>query len=127
MPWWVISYLALFGALSAGGVWDDYRDRRPAWFLACAVLSNLIVIYLFVALWQPSLRLPWDLVAPVAFIASMCWEVFQAVEDIRSLRADPELAEAQQRALATITAVALLLVCLPAFIIAGISAFSMNP
>lgn len=124
MSWWIVIYLGLFGVLSAGGMWDDYRDRRPAWFLACALISNLTVIYLFVAFWQPSLRSPLGLVAPMAFIASMCWELFQAVEDIRSLRADPELSETQQRVVATISAVALLVVCLPAFVVAGISAFS---
>jgi hypothetical protein len=127
MSWWIISYLGLFGLLSAGGVWDDYRDRRPASFLACAGLFNLTVIYLFVAFWQPSLRLALGLVAPAAFIASMCWELFQAVEDIRGLRADPELSETQRRVVATITAVALPLVCLPAFVVAGISAFTMDP
>jgi hypothetical protein len=127
MSWWIVSYLGLFGVLSAGGVWDDYRDRRPAWFLACAVLSNLTVIYLFVAFWQPFLRSLLGLVAPVAFIASMCWELFQAVEDIRGLRADPKLSETERHVVATITAVALPLVCLPAFIVAGISAFSMDP
>ena len=127
MSWWIIGYLGLFVVLSAGGLWDDYRDRRPAWFLACAVLSNLTVIYLFVAFWQPSLRSLLGLVAPVAFIVSMCWELFQAVEDIRGLRADPELSETERRVVATMTAVALPLVCLPAFIVAGISAFSMDP
>jgi len=123
MSWWIIIYLGLFGVLSAAGLWDDYRDRRPAWFLACAVASNLTVGYLFVAFWQPSLRSPMGLVAPVAFIGSMCWELFQAVEDIRGLRVDPELSETQQRVVASISAIALAVICLPAFIVAGISAF----
>jgi hypothetical protein len=123
MTWWIIIYLGLFGMLSAGGLWDDYRDGRPAWFLGCAVVSNVIVIYLFVAFWQPSLRAPFGTLAPVAFVASMCWELFQAVEDIRGLRSDPELSERQQRVVASITAIALPIICLPAFIVAGISAF----
>jgi hypothetical protein len=56
-------------------------------------------------------------------MASMCWELFQAVDDIRGLRDDPELSEAQQRRVATVTAIALPMVCLPAFAVAGISAF----
>ena len=125
MSWWIIIYLGLFGLLSAAGLWDDYHDRRPAWFLGCAVASNLTVIYLFVAFWQPSLRSPLGLVAPVAFIASICWELFQAVQDIRALRTDPELSETQQRVIPTITAIALPMICLPAFIVAGISAFRL--
>ena len=123
MSWWIVIYFGLFGVLSAGGLWDDYRDRRPAWFLACAFASNLTVAYLFVAFWQPALRSPLGVVAPVAFIASMCWELFQAVEDIRGLRANPELSETQRRMVATITAIALPVICLPAFVVAGICAF----
>ena len=123
MSWWVLSYLALFGVLAVAGFWDDFRDRRPAWFLACVFASNVTIVFLFVAFWQPSLRSPLGLAAPVAFVASMCWEVFQAVEDLRALRADPELSRTQQRVVATITAVALPVICLPAFIVAGISAF----
>ena len=123
MSWWIIIYLGLFGVLSAGGLWDDYRTQRPAWFLALAVVSNLTVIYLFVAFWQPSLRSLLGLVAPVAFIASMCWELFQVVEDIRGISADPELSKIQQLVFATIAAVALPVICVPAFVVAGISAF----
>ena len=123
MSLWTIIYLALFGVLAAAGLWDDVRDRRAAWFLGCAFISNLTVIYLFVAYWQPSLRAPLGLVAPLAFVASMCWELFQAVEDIRALRSDPELSERQQRVVASVTAIALPAICLPAFVVAGISAF----
>ena len=123
MAWWVILYLGLFAVLSVAGLLDDYRDRRPAWFLACAVASNFTVIYLFVAFWQPSLLSGLGVVAIAAFIASMCWELFQAIADIRALRADPELSDTQQRVVAGMTVVALLLICLPAFVIAGMSAF----
>lgn len=76
MSWWTILYLGVFGALAAGGLWDDYRDRRPVWFLACSILSNLTVVYLFVAFWQPSLRSPLGVVAPVVFLAATGWELF---------------------------------------------------
>jgi len=123
MSLWTIIYLAFFGVLAAAGLWDDVRDRRPTWFLGCAVLSNLTVLYLFVAYWQPSLRVPLGVVAPLAFVASMCWELFQAIEDIRALRSDPELSEGQQRVIASVAAIALPAMCLPAFVLAGISAF----
>ncbi|MEZ6065614.1 MAG: hypothetical protein R3B90_07850 [Planctomycetaceae bacterium] len=123
MAWWTIGYLVLFGLLAVAGLWDDARNRRPAWFLGCAVVSNVTVIYLFVAFWQPSLRVPLGWAAPVLFVASMCWELFQSFEDLRGLRVDPQVSETQQRAMATITAGVLLMVCLPAFIVAGISAF----
>ena len=123
MSWWTIIYLGLFGVLAAAGLWDDVRDRRSAWFLGCAVISNLTVIYLFVTFWHPSLRAPLGLIAPLAFVGSMCWELFQAVEDIRALRLDPELSEREQRVTASVAAISLPVICLPAFVVAGISAF----
>ena len=123
MSWWAIIYLALFGVLGAAGLWDDVRERRPTWFLGCAVISNLTVGYVFVAYWQPSLRAPWGLVAPLAFVASMCWEVFQAVGDVRALRYDPELTARGQRVISSVAAIAVSVICLPAFVVAGISAF----
>jgi len=123
MPLWSIIYLGVFGVLAAAGLWDDIRDRRPPWFLGCVVVSNLTVLYLFAAYWQPSLRTPLGVLAPVAFGASMCWELLQAVQDIRAIGADPELSQTGQRVIARITAIALAVICLPAFIAAGISAF----
>jgi hypothetical protein len=123
MSWWSLIYLGLFGVLAAAGLWDDIRNRRPAWFLGCVVFSNLTVVYLFAAYWRPSLLAPWSVMAPVAFVVSMCWELLQGIQDIRALDADPELSETEQRLITGITAIALPITCLPAFIVAGISAF----
>ncbi len=122
MTWWTLLYLGFFAALALAGLWSDYRDRRSAWFLGAAVLSNLTVVYLFVAYWHPALRTPLGLVAPVAFLAAMGWELFQAVEDIRGIRSDPELTERGQRVVAAIVAVVLPVLCLPAFVVAGMAA-----
>jgi len=123
MTWWIILYLVVYCVLAVAGLWDDHRDRRPGRFLGCAVFSNLTVVYLFVAFWQPSLRSPLNFAAPLAFVASMCWEVFQSVQDIRGLRNDPDLSERHQRLVATITTIVLPAMCLPAFVVAGIAAF----
>ncbi len=123
MTWWIISYLVLYAVLAVAGVWEDYRNHRPAWFLNVAALSNLTTIYLFVAFWHPVLRAPLGLVAPAAFVGAMCWELYQAVDDIRGLASDPELSERQQRVMAAITAVAVFVLCVPAFVVAGMSAF----
>ena len=123
MTWWIILYLVLYAVLALAGLWEDYHDNRPAWFFGLAVLSNVTIVYLFVAFWYPALRIRLGIVAPAAFVASICWEVFQAVEDIRALATDPELSETQQRVVAAITAVTLTALCMPAFVIAGIAAF----
>jgi hypothetical protein len=123
MSWWIIVYIGVFILLSAAGLWDDYCDRRPVWSLVCALLANLTVAYLFVTFWHTSLRSPVGIVAPTAFVASMCWEAFQAIKEILDLPADPELTAKQQRAVVALTTVALIVLCVPVFIVAGISAF----
>jgi hypothetical protein len=123
MTWWIIIYLGVVVVISGAGIWDDIRDGRPAWFLACAVVSNLVLIGLFVAFWLPWLRAPLGLVAPVAYIASMLWELFQAVEDLRGLRASRQLAEAHKQVIGVIVTLLLLMFILPVYIVAGISAF----
>lgn len=125
MPWWVIVYLVLFVALAAAGLWDDVQDRRPAWFLTCAILSNLAVVYLFLAFWRPVLRVPLGYAALIAYFASMCWEACQAVGDLRSLRNDPALVAKQRDILAVVAAVATLVISLPAYVVAGISAIDV--
>ena len=125
MSWWIIIYLGLFTTLSAGGFWDDFCNRRPVWFLGCTVASNLTVIYLFVAFWCPSLRIFLGNVAPIIFVASMFWELFQVVEDIHGLQPDPEISKKWRRVIYVFAALALPVICLPAFIIAGISAFKV--
>lgn len=124
MPWWAILYLVCFAALSVAGVWGDCRERRPAWFLACAILSNLALVYFFVAYWRPVLRVSFWHAAPVIYLASVLWEVFSMVDDVRSLRGEPSMVEWERRIVPVVTAVATAVICLPAFIVAGISAFA---
>jgi hypothetical protein len=120
MPWWAVLYFFMFCLLSVAGIWDDCRDKRPVWFLGCAIVSNVIIAYLFVAYWQPTMRVPLSSIASVAFLAAICWELFQAAEDIRALRTATEFSST----LTVITAITYPVICLPAFIVAGISAFT---
>lgn len=124
MPSWAILYLICFAALGVAGVWVDCRERRPAWFLTCAILSNLAVIYLFITFWRPVFRVPLWYAAPVIYLASVFWEVFSMVDEIRSLRGEPSMGDPERRIVAVVTAVATSVLVLPAFIVAGMSALA---
>jgi hypothetical protein len=123
MRWWTLTYLVLFGLLSVGGLWDDYRKRRPVLFLGCAALSNLVVGYLLLAFWYPSLRAVFGFVTPVMFIAAVGWEVFEFAEDVRAFRNDSSLSASDKRIVAAIGILATPMLCLPAFMLSGIVAF----
>ena len=106
MSWWAIVYLVLFGVLAAAGLWDDFRDRRPAWFLGCAAVSNLTIIFLFVAFWQPSLRSSAGLGSTSDIHRRDGLGVVSGGRGHPRTGADPELSERQQRVVATIAAIA---------------------
>lgn len=118
MPWWAILYLGLFGLLAVGGLQNDMENRRPAWFLACAVVSGTAIMYLFAAHWLPWLRAPETAVAS-AYVAAMSWELYQLYDDVRRISHDPDMSLALQYA----TSGFVIVFSLPMFIVAGISAF----
>ena len=122
MTWWIALYLGLFVAVSASGLLDAYRGHTSRWFLVAYVLSDLVIVYLFVAFWYPALRPPLGFAAP-AFIGALFLAIFDVLQDIRTMTIDPNIAESRYRAQGAMTLIALLLVNGPAFAIAGITAF----
>ncbi len=129
MPWWAILYLGLFALLAVGGLQNDMENRRPAWFLAGAVLSGAATMYLFVAHWLPWLRaIPGAEEAPeamepgyvmAAYVLALSWEIYQLYDDVRRISHDPDMSLALQYA----TSGFVIVFSLPMFIVAGISAF----
>ena len=123
MNWWIITYFALFGMISLGGLWDDWCHNKPPWFLICSLFSTVVVGLLFAGFWYSGCHAILSCLAIPLFIAAAVWEVFQGVDDIRSLTRDPELSE-KEDSLANAAGVILATVLvLPAFVVAGISAF----
>ncbi len=119
MPWWAILYLGLFGLLAVGGLENDMENRRPAWYLGCAVLSGATIMYLFVAYWQPWLRAIPGAAVPLAFAAAAGWALYQLFDNARSILTDPGISSGVGRA-----AVGFVVTfSLPMFVTAGISAF----
>jgi hypothetical protein len=102
---------------------DDWRQRRPPWFLVCTIVVNLTIFYLFVAFWNPSLVTPLRSIAPFAFVAAVFWELFQIFEDNKAIRTETESREGGEGVGSRVIAlVFVLLSCSPAFIVAGIAA-----
>ena len=91
MPWWVIAYLALVALLSAGGLVDDVRDRRPWWYLATGLVSALVSVLLVLAYWLRELEdLPGVAVA-LLLVYAVAWDGWSARNDVVQARSDPEI------------------------------------
>jgi peptidoglycan/LPS O-acetylase OafA/YrhL len=110
--WWSQLYLALFLILAIAGLWDDYRSNRQIWFLIAAGASNVIIVYLFVSYWHPSMAHSVGYFAPIAYVGAVLWELYQARLDLNATGEDPE------DRVAVIVGVALTtVISLPAFIL----------
>ena len=114
-----VFYLVLYGLISVAGIVSDIHDRKPSWFVACAVTANLIEAFLIAAYWHPVLVTGLGFVALTSFVLAMCWELYAGVVDLR----DPELATLSNvRKAIWLMVAALLLV--PAYVLAGLAAFN---
>jgi hypothetical protein len=116
MSWWVILYLVAFGLLAVAGLSNDFYERKPAWFLACAAGANVAVAYFIIAYWNHSLLIPLGKTAPIVFVASMCWEIWQGIDDLRTIIPNTSFAGIAGSVLLY------LVVSVPAFIVAGLAA-----
>jgi len=123
MKIWIQLYLAVFIVFSIAGILDDFRERRPFWFLALAGLSNIIIVLLFIAYWNRSWLDGVGILAQVLFIAAMVWEGYQAVLDFCATGAPTNSEEEEGRPALILGVLLFSVLCLPAFVIAGISAF----
>lgn len=103
------------------GVFDDRREGRPRWFLALAGLSNAVIILIFLSYWNRAWLGALALFAETLFIAAMVWECYQVALDLRAAK----LPSGDDGGHATNFLGILLfaVIFLPAFVIAGISAF----
>lgn len=127
MNGWVVFYLMIYVGLGVAGLWIDFRENRPAWFLAAAVLSDTVIVYLFSSFYYPALRVrldPYEPAVQILYVAALAWQAFQFQDEFRNPDPDPELSEDQRNRMAHIGLVGATALCLPAFVGAGFAAFA---
>lgn len=119
MPWWALIYLILFVAVVAVATREDIRDGERVRFIIFDSVAAVIFAYLLAAFWVHQLREAVGWFAPIAFILAIGWEIADMPRGLRQVRGDSELTEMEKRFLL----VGGFIFCLPAYVIAGISAF----
>ena len=78
IPLWIV----FIGSITVGGAIDDALARKPAWYVACGVLSGIICA-LFVAVRFDMLRYGGSGTMMIGLaIASGAWLVYEATMDI---------------------------------------------
>lgn len=121
MQWYAILYLAFFLVLGIGGIWSDIRDGKPRWFIVAALLANAVLVWLYVGYWYPQLVHMSSLLFVVLFGAAIIWEAYQAWDDYRDgVRESNQFSD---QGLTVICGISAVLLCIPIYIISGISVF----
>ncbi len=122
MEWWQAVYFGIYLILAIAGIWNDFSEGRPAFFLGAAFLSNFIILYLCIIYWYPSVDFTIGYLAPVALAAAIGWEIYQVYLDLLSPESSEEESSLSRKEKQVI-ACAMILFYLPAFFVAGKSAF----
>ena len=120
MPWWTIIYLGLFLVVVVAGTCLEPREGgdKPAVLVLDAV-SAIVCAYLFVSYWVSSWRQPLGAAAPLLFILTAGWQLFDTPRGLRRVLSDPELSAREKRWLL----VGIVMFFTPAYIVAGVAAF----
>lgn len=83
---WIPLWIVFIGSVAAGGAIDDALARKPAWHVACGVLSG-IVCALFVAVSFGLLSYSGSGLTMLGMaLAAGTWLVYETTFDIESLR-----------------------------------------
>lgn len=122
MEWWQAVYFEVYFLLAVAGIWNDFSEKRGVVFLSAAILSNIIILYLSLSYWYPSVNLTIGYFAPVSLIAAICWEMCQVYLDL--LTPEPSEEESSlSRKEKKVIAFMMILFYIPAFFVAGKVAF----
>lgn len=82
---WVPLWIVFIGSIAAGGAIDDALAKKPAWHVACGILSG-IVCALFVAVSYGLLRYSGSGTTMLALaIAAGAWLAYETTYDIKPL------------------------------------------
>ena len=82
---WAPLWIVCIGSVTAGGAIDDALARKPAWYVACGVVSGILCA-LFVAVSFDLLRYGGSGMMMLGLaIASGAWLIIEATIDIRTL------------------------------------------
>jgi len=115
MPWWVLLYLFVLLALCVGGLVDDVRDRRPAWWLLLAVLSGVASLVLVLAYWGALPAPPSPLLIAGFLAVALVYDTWSAWRDLRAAH-DPSVASPTNPVFTRVGVALAELVMLPAYV-----------
>ena len=115
MPWWSVTYLILFAALCAGGIYLDLRRPEPVWYTVGDGVSAVCSITAILAFWSPVIALALGALLFVTTGYALLWDCFSIEHDLRAEFPDPELSEDENRILPLVTTAIVFVFSLPAY------------
>ncbi len=116
MPWWAITYLALFGIFSLAGLADDRADGHRVPYLAWGALALIADVWLVAAFFHAEVAKNLDLGAVALLVLSVSFATTSAAYDLWSHREEPD----DERGLLPAAVVVTALFHAPAFVLGGL-------
>jgi hypothetical protein len=119
MPWWALVYLVVFASIFVVSMYSAYRDGEKVWIFLSDCAAGVVLIYLFAGFWLLSLSEAVGAFAPFLFLLAMGWEIASTPHDLKEIIADTSSSKTDKICGVTFAIVW----ALPAYIVAGMSAF----
>ena len=97
MTWWAWLWIAVLVVVTAAGMWDDWNDRRPAWYVAAGGVSGAVCVVCVVAYFvNPVGAALGNWLLSVAFVSAV-WIAIELTADYRSMRNAPRSTEGENQ------------------------------
>ncbi len=124
MPWWSITYLALFAVIGCIGIYLDIRLPEPIWYTLADTVSGVCSITAIFAFWSPALSSAFGGFLFVTTGFALLWDCFTLKHDLRSEFPDPDLTDNENRIGKLLSTVISIVICLPAYYFGFITAYN---
>ena len=102
MTWWAWLWIAALGVVTAAGMWDDWNDRRPVWYVAAGGLSGAVCVVCVVAYFVVPVAEILGLWMLTLALFSAVWIAIELTADYRSLRHESQSADRDQHRAASL-------------------------
>jgi hypothetical protein len=91
MPWWVVTYFAIFGVITAFWLKSELPDKAERPYLAVELISEACLAVVALGYWLAPVRATIGSVASALFVAGCAWLLLAGVREFRGYVPDPEM------------------------------------
>ena len=122
MPWWGWIWVAVTSLIMVAGTVDDLDERVPRWKVLLDVVGHAGTVVLFFSFFSGRLAEFLGRWLVLLLIVSALWGVGRAIDETRSMPADPAFSQQEDRQIRFVATVVWGALMVPAWVFGAISA-----